>query len=168
MHLLNKTVAGEKPYIVSHIKRGRIVDRCTKSGWKGIPNLHNGGQIDKLFKHKQQINDNSLFIPRECCRFTDYGGRIDKANLPDRCTKSGRTWTKCSSKTAIIRQSASYIIWIHGIGIVGLHSSFCSSVLCLIENLHLWSGSVRVWVCSCSLRHLIATRHHPANSDPVL
>lgn len=43
LRLLNKTVAGKKLCIVSHIKRGQIVDRCTKSGLKGIPNLHNGG-----------------------------------------------------------------------------------------------------------------------------
>lgn len=54
---------------------------------KGIPNLHNGGQIDKLFKHKQQINDNSLFIPCECCRFTTYGGRIDKVKVYLICMK---------------------------------------------------------------------------------
>ena len=78
------------PLTVRCIKRVQIVDRCTKSGWKGIPNLHNGGQIDELFKHKQQINDNSLFIPRECCRFIAYGGRNDKVDLPDRCTKSGQ------------------------------------------------------------------------------
>ena len=78
----------KRPFI-SHTKRGRIVDRCTKSGWKGIPNLHDGGRIDKPLNHKQHINANSLFIPRECCRFIAYGGRIDKVNLPDRCTKSG-------------------------------------------------------------------------------
>nr|DAV73169.1 MAG TPA: hypothetical protein [Caudoviricetes sp.] len=47
------------------------------------------GQIDKPPNHKQQINANSLFIPHKCCRFIAYGGRNDKANLPDRCTKSG-------------------------------------------------------------------------------
>ena len=88
-HLLNKTVPVVKQPSISHAKRGRIVDRCTKSGWKGIPNLHNGGRIDKPTNHKQQINANSLFVPRECCLFTAYGGRIDKVNLPDRCTKSG-------------------------------------------------------------------------------
>lgn len=89
LRLLNKTVAGKKLCIVSHIKRGQIVDRCTKSGLKGIPNLHNGGQIDEPTNHRQYIDDSSLFIPREYCRFTAYGGRIDKVNLPDRCTKSG-------------------------------------------------------------------------------
>ena len=87
LRLLNKTVAGKKLCIVSHIKRGKIVDRCTKSGLKSIPNLHNGGQIDELFKHKQQINDNSLFIPREYCRFTAYGGRIDKVKVYLICMK---------------------------------------------------------------------------------
>ena len=48
-----------------------------------------GGQIDKPTNHRQQINDNSLFIPRECCLLMPYGGRNDKVNLPDRCTKSG-------------------------------------------------------------------------------
>lgn len=86
-HLLNKTVSVVKRPSISHTKRGRIVDRCTKSGWKGIPNLHNGGQIDELFKHKQQINDNSLFIPRECCRFIAYGGQIDKAKVYLICMK---------------------------------------------------------------------------------
>lgn len=89
MHLLNKTVAGKKLYIVSRIKRVRIVDRCTKSGWKGIPNLHDGGRIDELLNRKQQIDDNPLFIPRKYCRFIAYGGRNDKVDLPDRCTKSG-------------------------------------------------------------------------------
>ena len=87
LHLLNKTVAGEKPYIVSHIKRGRIVDRCTKSGRKGIPNLHDGGQIDKPTNHKQQINANSLFVPREYCLFTAYGGRNDKVKVYLICMK---------------------------------------------------------------------------------
>ena len=63
-HLLNKTVQIVKRPPISSAKRGRIVDRCTKSGWKGIPNLHDGGQIDETTNHRQQINDNSLFIPR--------------------------------------------------------------------------------------------------------
>lgn len=75
------------PLTVRRIKRVQIVDRCTKSGLKSIPNLHNGGQIDELFKHKQQINDNSLFIPREYCRFTAYGGRIDKVKVYLICMK---------------------------------------------------------------------------------
>ena len=86
-HLLNKTVPVVKRPSISHTKRGRIVDRCTRSGWKGIPNLHNGGQIDELFKHKQQINDNSLFIPHECCQFTAYGRRIDKVKVYLICMK---------------------------------------------------------------------------------
>lgn len=65
--LLNKTVPVAKRPSVSSAKRGRIVDRCTKSGWKGIPNLHDGGQIDEPINPKQEINDNSLFIPRETC-----------------------------------------------------------------------------------------------------
>ena len=85
--MLNKTVAGEKPYIVSHIKRGRIVDKCTKSGWKGIPNLHDGGRIDELPNQKQQIDDNSLFIPRKYCRFVAYGGRNDKVKVYLICMK---------------------------------------------------------------------------------
>lgn len=87
--LLNKTVPIVKQPSVSSAKRGRIVDRCTKSGWKGIPNLHNGGQIDKPLNHMKQISVNSLFIPCETCRFLTYGGRNDKVNLLDRCTKSG-------------------------------------------------------------------------------
>lgn len=87
LHLLNKTVPVVKRPSISHAKRGRIVDRCTKSGWKGIPNLHNGGQIDELFKHKKQINDNSLFIPRECCRFAAHGGRNDKVKVYLICMK---------------------------------------------------------------------------------
>ena len=86
--LLNKTVPVAMRPFISSAKRGRIVDRCTKSGWKGIPNLRYGGQIDKSHNHKQQINDNSLFIPHERCRLLAYGGQNDKANLPDRCTKS--------------------------------------------------------------------------------
>ena len=50
--LLNKTVPVEKQPSISHAKRGRIVDRCTKSEQKGIPNLHNGGQIDELLNRK--------------------------------------------------------------------------------------------------------------------
>lgn len=52
-HLLNKTVQMVKRHSISSAKRGRIVDRCTKSGWKGIPNLHNGGRIDKSANHRQ-------------------------------------------------------------------------------------------------------------------
>lgn len=87
--LLNKTVPVAKRPSVSSVKRGRIVDRRTKSGWKGIPNLRDGGRIDELLNHRQQINDNSLFIPRESCRFLAHGGQNDKANLPDKCTKNG-------------------------------------------------------------------------------
>lgn len=86
-HLLNKTVPVVKRPSISHAKRGRIVDRCTKSGWKGIPNLHDGGRIDELLNRKQQINVNPLFIPRECCRFTAYGGRIDKVKVYLICMK---------------------------------------------------------------------------------
>lgn len=85
--LLNKTVPVTKRPYISHTKRGRIVDRCTKSGWKGIPNLHNGGQIDELPNHKKQINDNSLFIPLECCLFITYGGRNDKVKVYLICMK---------------------------------------------------------------------------------
>ena len=73
--------------MVRHIKRGRIVDRCTKSGWKGIPNLRDGGRIDELLNHKQQINANSLFTPCECYRFLTYGGRIDKVKVYLICMK---------------------------------------------------------------------------------
>ena len=85
--VLNKTVPVVKRPSISHTKRGRIVDRCTKSGWKGIPNLHNGGRIDELPNHKQQINDNSLFIPRESCRFLAHGGRNDKSKVYLICMK---------------------------------------------------------------------------------
>lgn len=87
LNLLNKTVAGENLYIVSCIKRGRIVDRCTKSGWKGILNLHDGGQIDELLNRKQHINANSLFIPRKSCRFLAHGGQNDKAKVYLICMK---------------------------------------------------------------------------------
>lgn len=73
--------------MVRHIKRGRIVDRCTKSGWRGIPNLHNGGRIDELLNRKQQLNANSLFIPCESCRFLARGGRNDKAKVYLICMK---------------------------------------------------------------------------------
>ena len=63
------------------------MDRCTKSGWKGIPNLHNGGRIDELLNRKQHINANSLFIPHESCRFLVYGGRNDKAKVYLICMK---------------------------------------------------------------------------------
>lgn len=89
LHLLNKTVPVVKRPSISHAKRRRIADRCTKSGWKGIPNLHYGGQIDKPTNHRRQINDNSLFTPLKYCRFIAYGGQNDKVNLPDGCTKSG-------------------------------------------------------------------------------
>lgn len=85
--LLNKTVPVVKRPSVSSAKRGRIVDRWTKSGWKGIPNLHNGGQIDKSPNHRQQIDDNSLFIPRESCRFLAHGGQNDKAKVYLICMK---------------------------------------------------------------------------------
>ena len=45
---LNRTVPVVKQPSISHAKRGRIVDMCTKSGWKGIPNLHDGGRNDKV------------------------------------------------------------------------------------------------------------------------
>ena len=80
--LLNKTIPVMKRHSVSSAKRGRFVDRCTKRGWKGIPNLRDGGRIDEPFNHKQQIDANSLFIPCETCRFLAYGGRNDKANCP--------------------------------------------------------------------------------------
>ena len=85
--LLNKTVPVTKRPSVSSAKHGRIVDRCTKSGWKGIPNLRYGGRIDELLNSKQQINDNLLFIPRESCRFLAYGGRNDKAKVYLICMK---------------------------------------------------------------------------------
>ena len=85
--LLNMNMPVVKWPSVSHAKRGRIVDRCTKSGWESIPNLHNGGRIDKSPNHRQQINVNSLFIPRECYRFTVYGGRNDKAKVYLICMK---------------------------------------------------------------------------------
>lgn len=85
--LLNKTVPVVKRPSISHTKRGRIVDRCTKSGWKGIPNLHNGGRIDELLNCKQHINANSLFIPREACRFLTYGGQNDKSKVYLICMK---------------------------------------------------------------------------------
>lgn len=85
--LLNKTVPVVKRPSVSSSKRGRIVDRCTKSGWKGIPNLRDGGRIDELLNRKQQINVNSLFIPRESCRFLAHGGRNDKAKVYLICMK---------------------------------------------------------------------------------
>lgn len=85
--LLNKTVPVVKRPSISHTKRGRIVDRCTKSGWEGIPNLRDGGQIDKSPNHRQQINDNTLFIPRESCRFLAHGGRNDKVKVYLICMK---------------------------------------------------------------------------------
>lgn len=85
--LLNKTVPVAKRPSISHTKRGRIVDRCTKSGWKGIPNLHNGGQIDELLNRKQHINDNSLFISCESCRFLAHGGQNDKSKVYLICMK---------------------------------------------------------------------------------
>ena len=86
-HLLNKTVPVVKRPSISHAKRGRIVDRCTKSGWKGIPNLHDGGRIDELLNRKQQINVNPLFIPRKHCQFAAYGGRNDKVKVYLICMK---------------------------------------------------------------------------------
>lgn len=86
-HLLNKTVPVVKQPSISRAKRGRIEHRCTKSGWKGIPNLHDGGRIDELFNRKQQNNVNSLFIPREYCRFPVYGGRNDKVKVYLICMK---------------------------------------------------------------------------------
>lgn len=63
------------------------MDRCTKSGWKGIPNLHDGGRIDKLLNRKQHINANSLFIPCESCRFLAHGGRNDEMKVYLICMK---------------------------------------------------------------------------------
>lgn len=51
-HLLNKTVPVVKRPSISHAKRGRIMDRCTKCGWNGIPNLRYGGQIDEPINRK--------------------------------------------------------------------------------------------------------------------
>ena len=85
--LLNKTVPAVKRSSISHTKRGRIVDRCTKSGWKGIPNLRDGGRIDELLNHKQHIDADSLFIPRESCRFLAHGGQNDKAKAYLICMK---------------------------------------------------------------------------------
>lgn len=81
--------------MVRHIKRGRIVDMCTKSGWKGIPNLHNGGRIDELLNRKQQINVNSLFIPCKSCRFLTYGGRNDKVKVYLICMKRVQKVDEC-------------------------------------------------------------------------
>ena len=86
-HLLNKTVQIVKRPPISSAKRGRIVDRCTKSGWKGIPNLHNGGRIYELLNHKQKNDDNSLFIQRKYCRFVVYGGRNNKVKVYIICMK---------------------------------------------------------------------------------
>lgn len=85
--MLNKTVPVAKRPSISHTKRGRIVDRCTKSGWKGIPNLRDGGRIDEPLNYKEQIDVNSLFIPRESCRFLAYGGQNDKAKVYLICMK---------------------------------------------------------------------------------
>ena len=57
-HLLNKTVPVVKRPSIIHAKRGRIVERFTKSGWKGVRYLHNGGRIDELLNHKQNNDDN--------------------------------------------------------------------------------------------------------------
>lgn len=72
---------------VRRVKRVRIVDRCTKSEWKGIPNLHDGGRIDEPINPKQQISANSLFIPRKSFRFLAHGGRNDKVKVYLICTK---------------------------------------------------------------------------------
>lgn len=85
--LLNKTVPVVKRPSVSSAKHRRIVDRCTKSGWKGIPNLRDGGRIDELLNRKRQINANSLFIPRKSCRFLVYGGQNDKVKVYLICMK---------------------------------------------------------------------------------
>ena len=85
--LLNMNMPVVKWPSVSHAKHGRIVDRCTKSGWEGIPNLRDGGRIDKLLNRKQHINANSLFIPRESCRFLAHGGQNDKAKVYLICMK---------------------------------------------------------------------------------
>lgn len=48
-----------------------------------------GDELTSCSVKKTQNNVNSLFI---CAKFhclQAYGGRNDKANLPDRCTKSG-------------------------------------------------------------------------------
>ena len=86
-HLLKKTVPVVKRPSISPAKRIRIVNRCTRSGWKGIPNLHDGGQIDKPTNHNRQINDDSLFILRKYCRFIAYGGRIDRVKVYLICMK---------------------------------------------------------------------------------
>ena len=85
--LLNKTISVVKRPSISHTKCGRIVDRCTKSGWKGIPNLRYGGRIDELLNHKQHIDADSLFIPCESYRFLAHGGQNDKAKVYLICMK---------------------------------------------------------------------------------
>ena len=104
--LLNKTVPVVKRPSISHTKRGRIVDRCTKSGWKGIPNLHNGGRIDELLNCKQQINDNSLFITRESCRFLAHGGRNDKVKVYLICMKHVKKWMNVDKMFLKIRDNS--------------------------------------------------------------
>jgi hypothetical protein len=86
-HLLNKTVPVVKRSSINYAKRGRIVDRCTKSGWKGIPNLHNGGRINELLNLKLYIDGAALFIMRKYCQFLSHGGRIDKAKVYLICMK---------------------------------------------------------------------------------
>ena len=63
------------------------MDRCTKSGWKGIPNLHNGGRIDELLNHKLYIDDTALFVLRKYCQFLVYGGQNDKVKVYLICMK---------------------------------------------------------------------------------
>lgn len=46
-----------------------------------------GGRIDELLNRKLHIHDNSLFIPCKYCRFTAYGGRIDKVKVYLICMK---------------------------------------------------------------------------------
>ena len=46
-----------------------------------------GGQIDEPLNRKQQIDDNSLFIPRKYCRFVAYGGQNDKEKVYLICMK---------------------------------------------------------------------------------
>ena len=75
------------PSAVRCAKRVRIVDRCTKSGWKGIPNLRDGGQIGNPLDRKREINAKSLFTPAKSCRFCVYGGRKDKVKVYLICMK---------------------------------------------------------------------------------
>ena len=46
-----------------------------------------GGRIDEPIKCKLHIIATTLFIPRECCRFIAYGGRIDNVKVYLICMK---------------------------------------------------------------------------------